>query len=82
MPLKLTMANSSGPRSITLDEIPIGATFFGDHAEKNTLFLRMYGGVVSLDDPRNTWSYPTGMLRKITIENYRPVDIVGEVREI
>lgn len=82
MPLKLTMANSSGPKSITLAEIPIGTTFFGDYAGKNTLFLRMYGGLVSLDDPGKTWSYSGSMLNKITIENYRPVDIVGEVREI
>ena len=81
MALKLTVAKSNG-QIITLDKIPIGMTFFGDHVGKGVLFLRIYGGIVSLDNPRNTWTYAICHEPEVTIENYRPVDIVGEVREI
>lgn len=81
MPLKLTRAKSKGPKKI-LSKIPIGTTFVGDISEyyPNILCLRVHDGLVSLDDPNTTWIGRDEAV--FAIENYRPVDIVGEVREI
>ena len=78
MPFRLTRAESKGPKKIFLSDIPIGTTFVGEAGYKNILFLRTYDGLVSLDNPRHTWTD----VDSLEIVNYRPVDIVGEVREI
>lgn len=69
------------PKKIFLSEIPIGTTFYARlfHESRPILFLRMYQGLVNIENPQQTW---TNFSEEHALYDYRPVDIVGEIREI
>lgn len=87
--LKITReAANVATEKIFLPEIPIGTTFYAKlhrNDESARLFLRMYGGIVDLENPRRTWGQGSEVdtsLQYFDLFEYRPVDIVGTVKEI
>lgn len=84
---KLTNAPAARePKKIFLSEIPMGTTFYARlfYDSYPILFLRMWNGLVNINTPSHVWDVPenspTG--RSFDLYDYRPVDIVGEIREI
>ena len=55
--LKVKLPNGSRiAGSVKAGDIPIGTVFFGFLAERR-VFLRIYDGIVDLENPRKTWTF-------------------------
>lgn len=81
--------SSNAVPEIRLPDIPIGTTFYGRvyRYQNPRLLFRIYGGLVDLTNPRSTWMPGSGQedhsfVKDFEVYDYRPVDIVGTVKEI
>lgn len=69
MELKYAASAAGIEASIRAEEIPVGTIFRGTVAATTRVFLKAYGIILDLENPRATWS-----IEGIVVKNYEPLE--------
>lgn len=71
--MKITDERKDSGVVLNIGKIPMGTVFSGNLVGyEDTIFLRIYDGIVSLEDPDKTWTWDFSLA--INIDNYRPLN--------